>query len=112
MKIDAEIRRISELLKRKIAGAGTSQKAVERTLGWGDGYISQILAGKVTLKFRHVFSILDVIGISPAEFFGELYGPAGGSDGIGVRPVGRTVPRDELRREVEAVVREILAREG
>lgn len=65
--------RLAELLRLKILASGHSQRAVERRLAWGKGYISQLLRGNFDLKVKHVYAILGVIGLSPESFFGELY---------------------------------------
>ncbi len=96
-EIEAEIERVKALLKRTIAGSGTSQREVERQLGWGEGYVSQILRGKVAFKFKHCFAILAVIGVAPEKFFAAL--------------VAESRPRrssNTLREEVGRLVRELL----
>lgn len=96
-EIQAEIERVKALLKRTIAGSGTSQREVERQLGWGEGYVSQILRGKVAFKFKHCFAILTVIGVAPEKFFAVLVAES--------RP--RRSP-NALREEVGRLVRELL----
>lgn len=99
--IEAEVERVKVLLKRTIAGSGSSQREVERRLGWGEGYVSQILRGKVVFKFKHCFAILAVIGVAPEAFFAALVAES--------RP---RRPSRALREEVGRLVRELLDESG
>ena len=103
---------VRELLKRTIARAGFSQKEVERRLGWGDGYISQILRGKVVFKLKHCFAILAVIGVPSDDFFAELYTPSALPASAQAPPAPMLALGSEaaLREQVEEIVREVLAR--
>lgn len=107
---DDPVDRVRALLKRTIAGAGFSQKEVERRLAWGDGYISQILRGKVVFKLKHCFAILAVIGVRSEDFFAELY-PTGEIPAAPAAAPPDAAPQGEagLREHVEAIVREVLA---
>lgn len=85
--------RLKDLMRER----GRTGRAVERELGWGTGYMSQILRdGPPALKVEHVLAILRVIGVPPADFFAGLYG------------LEAPVPadRDEIRRVLEEVVAE------
>jgi len=106
--------RVAELLRRTIAGSGHSQKAAEKALGWGAGYISQILAGKVRLKFKHLFAILGAIGVAPGDFFAELRaatGPLPEIEASSGPPPSLPLSEDELFARVETMVLQILNRE-
>lgn len=72
MDTSADVKRLADFLRLKIRSAGHFQNAVERRLGWGEGYVSQLLRGNQDLKVKHVYAILRVIGVSPAEFFAQL----------------------------------------
>lgn len=74
-KIDKEIERVLTLLRNKIRERGFTQLQVQAQLGWGRSYISQLLTQQKALRMEQVLLILEVIGVSPREFFGELYGP-------------------------------------
>jgi transcriptional regulator with XRE-family HTH domain len=71
--LEAEVSRVAEALREAIRRGKTSQRQVERALGQGKGYLSQLLGGNVDLKLKHVFAILAVLGVEPEEFFLELY---------------------------------------
>ena len=68
-KNDAEVVRITELLKTAIRMSGASNREVERRLGLSAGYLSRLFAGGIELKVKHVLDISDVIQLDPGEFF-------------------------------------------
>lgn len=71
--VEREIRRILDHLRRKIRDQGFTQLEVQEDLGWGRSYISQLVTGQKSLRMDQLLLILDVIGVQPGEFFGELY---------------------------------------
>lgn len=73
--IDAkqEAHRLLERLRLLVYFSPLSHREIEQRAGFSRGYLSQILRGKVELKFRHVLIILDAIESSPEELFSELY---------------------------------------
>lgn len=73
MVVGKELDRILTLLRNKIREKGFTQLEVQETLGWGRSYISQLLTKQKSLRVEQVLLILDVIGVDPADFFGELY---------------------------------------
>ncbi len=77
--IDRDLDRVLTLLRNKIRERGFTQLEVQEALGWGRSYISQLLTKQKSLRIEQVLLILNVIGVDPGEFFGELYHfPAGG----------------------------------
>lgn len=50
-----------------------SNRDVEKSLGLSYGYLSRLFAGTIELKVEHILSILEVIGLAPAEFFHLAY---------------------------------------
>ena len=74
ISIDREVDRYLTLLRNKIREKGFTQLEVQEALGWGRSYISQLLTKQKTLRLEQVLLILNVIGIEPRAFFGELYG--------------------------------------
>src|SRR5436853_4828335 len=70
---EAEVRRVAEALREAIRRTKTSQRQVERALGQGKGYLSQLLGGNLDLKLKHVFAVLGVLGVEPDSFFQDLY---------------------------------------
>jgi transcriptional regulator with XRE-family HTH domain len=99
--VAAEVCRVAALLRRTIAASGLSQRQLERRLGWGEGYLSQLLTGKVDLKLRHFFEIAATLDLDSGDLLAELYGFSEGS--------GPQVARQELRELVGEWVRELLA---
>jgi transcriptional regulator with XRE-family HTH domain len=97
---------------------GCSQRSVERRLGWGAGYLSQLLRPGCSpeLKARHLLAILDAVGIPPGAFFGRLYdlAPRPAAAGSADRPAGaeREAPidLDEIERRIVAAVQRELDR--
>ncbi len=70
--------RLLSLLRNKIQAQGFTQLDVQQALGWGRSYISQLLTKQKKIRVDQVLLILNVIGVDPAEFYGELYqAPAG-----------------------------------
>lgn len=70
---ERELERVLTLLRNKIRERGFTQLEVQEALSWGRSYISQLLTKQKSLRVEQVLLILDVIGVEPAEFFGELY---------------------------------------
>ena len=73
ISIDRKVDRRLTLLPNKIRENGFTQLEVQESLGWGRSDISQLLTKQKSLRVEQVLLILDVIGVDPAEFFGELY---------------------------------------
>ncbi len=102
-QVDREIDRYLALLRRKITERGFTQLEVQKALGWGRSYISQILNRNKALRVEQLLLIFNVIGVDPAAFFGELHdleappGPAPRPTGLPA-PAGKT---ESLRREIE-----------
>jgi transcriptional regulator with XRE-family HTH domain len=72
MDVSDDVKRLADFVRLKIRSTGHFQNAVERRLGWGEGYLSQLLRGNQDLKVKHVYAILRVIGVPPSEFFSQL----------------------------------------
>src|SRR3954463_11537553 len=73
MTIDDEVRRATKLLETVMQAAGLTRKDLDLRLGAGPGYVSQVLTGRMELKFRHVLSILRALEVEPSVFFQTLY---------------------------------------
>lgn len=69
MEVDKEVQRYLELLEGLIKVEGFSIREVERRLGWGKGTLNGIFRGKIELKLRHLFGILDLMGYTPEQFY-------------------------------------------
>jgi hypothetical protein len=71
--IDDEIRRALKLLETLMTISGLNRQEVDRRLGQGRGYASQVLTGRVELKYRHVLAFLEVVDVDPGVFFRVLF---------------------------------------
>lgn len=118
MRVQRELDRALTLLRNKIRERGFTQLEVQEALGWGRSYISQLLTKQKSLRIEQVLLILNVIGVDPSEFFGELYrfpvarAGAGEHDGYsrfaadGLRydrggSTAEAVPDEELKQSFE-----------
>jgi transcriptional regulator with XRE-family HTH domain len=72
---DAEVARISELLKTAIRMAGVSNREIERRLGLSGGYLSRLFSGGIELKVKHILDISEVIDLDAGEFFQIVFPP-------------------------------------
>jgi hypothetical protein len=66
---DSEVLHYARVLRQAIRVAGLSVSEVERRLGQGAKSLRRVFAGAVELKFKHVVSVLRIIGMSQEEFF-------------------------------------------
>jgi transcriptional regulator with XRE-family HTH domain len=73
MTIDDEVRRATKLLETVMQAAGLTRKDLDQKLGAGPGYVSQVLTGRMELKFRHILAILRSLEVEPSVFFQTLY---------------------------------------
>lgn len=53
--------------------AGMTRKDLDQKLEAGPGYVSQVLTGRMELKFRHILAILRALEVEPSVFFQTLY---------------------------------------
>ncbi len=65
--------RILESLRLSIYLSKTTQREIERRVGFSRGYLSQLLGGTVDLKLWQLLAILHAIEMEPAAFFAELF---------------------------------------
>jgi transcriptional regulator with XRE-family HTH domain len=80
MTIDDDVRRATKLLETIMQAGGLTRKDLDRRLGAGPGYMSQLFTGRMELKLRHILAVLGALDVEPGVFFQTLY-PEG-------RPVG------------------------
>jgi transcriptional regulator with XRE-family HTH domain len=73
MTLEDEVRRATKLLETVMQAAGLTRKDLDQRLGAGPGYVSQVLTGRMELKFRHILAILRALDIEPSLFFQTLY---------------------------------------
>src|SRR4030088_1948379 len=92
--IEDEIRRATKLLATLVQIPGRDRQDLDRLLGQGRGYASQVLTGRVELKYRHILAILEVVDIEPGIFFRVLYSePDEPRQGAGGRVMERLLER-------------------
>lgn len=125
MTVEDEVRRATKLLETVMQAAGLTRKELDQRLGAGPGYISQVLTGRMELKYRHILAILQALDVDPSVFFQTLYpGDRPSSDqvvmeeflkrfqqlgfGSGPPPQPPAVDPQELERLVQSAVRAAL----
>lgn len=105
---DREVERCLTLLRNLIRQKEFTQLDVQQALGWGRSYISQLLTKQKALRYEQMLLVLNVIGVSPEEFFAELFpalqhaAPTASTRGAPIRqPVGAQpvteAPAEEIR---------------
>jgi transcriptional regulator with XRE-family HTH domain len=70
---EQQTRNLAQQLHRVMRIQGRSQRSVEQQLGLGSAVLSKMLNGTIRLQVSHVFMLLDVLGISPGQFFRFVY---------------------------------------
>lgn len=73
MTIEDEVRRATKLLETVMQASGLTRKELDQRLGAGPGYVSQVLTGRMELKFRHILAVLRALDVEPSVFFQTLY---------------------------------------
>ena len=73
MTIEDEVRRATKLLETVMQAAALTRKELDQRLGAGPGYVSQVLTGRMELKFRHILAVLRALDVEPSVFFQTLY---------------------------------------
>jgi transcriptional regulator with XRE-family HTH domain len=71
--VQDEIQRLLYLLRVAMRMLDVSNREVEKKLGLSYGYLSRLFSGSIELKIEHILQILDVLGLTPAEFFHLAY---------------------------------------
>jgi transcriptional regulator with XRE-family HTH domain len=70
---EEEIRRLLYVLRVVMRMLDVSNREVEKRLGLSYGYLSRLFSGSIELKMEHILQILDVLGLTPAEYFQLAY---------------------------------------
>lgn len=125
--IQEEIQRLLQLLRLAMRILDVSNRDIEKALGLSYGYLSRLFSGAIELKVEHILQILEVIGLTPAEFFQLAYprkaSPSEAAtrmrsilDGFGPiapeeRPPAAEVSSEEVEKMVSKVLQKML-REG
>lgn len=98
-----EIDRVLVALRKAIDARGLKLIEVDRRLGWAQNATSLLLRGQPRARLDHVYSILQVLGLSPGEFWNSIYGVGPVLDPALTREMFAHLERaaevaDELRR--------------
>ncbi len=125
--IQEEVQRLIQVLRVAMRILDVSNRDVEKRLGLSYGYLSRLFSGAIELKVEHILQILDVLGLTPAEYFQLAYprkaSPSESAnrmrailDGFGPitpeeRPPAGDLSPDELERTISRVLQKML-REG
>jgi transcriptional regulator with XRE-family HTH domain len=126
--IREETQRLLQVLRVAMRILDVSNRDIEKALGLSYGYLSRLFAGSIELKVEHIFQILGVLGLTPAEYFHLAYPrkpspPSEASrrmrailDGFGPitpeeRPPAGDLSTEELEKLVSRTVQKLL-REG
>jgi transcriptional regulator with XRE-family HTH domain len=126
--VQEEIQRLIQMLRVAMRILDVSNRDVEKQLGLSYGYLSRLFAGAIELKVEHILQILEVLGLTPSEFFQLAYPrrtspPSEAAqrmrtilDGFGPiapeeRPPTPDLSADELEKTVSRVLQKML-REG
>lgn len=73
MDVKDEADRVLEQIRLLLRRLDVSQRQVEQQAGFSRGYLSQLFARNMQLKYWQVIAILRVLDYSPRRFFAELY---------------------------------------
>lgn len=65
---------LCQALQQAVQRSGVELKELSARVGRADGYFSHLFKGRITLSAEHIFTVLLAIGVSPEEFFQQLYG--------------------------------------
>jgi transcriptional regulator with XRE-family HTH domain len=71
--VQEEIQRLLHVLRVAMRILDVSNRDVEKKLGLSYGYLSRLFSGSIELKVEHILLILEVLGLTPAEFFQLAY---------------------------------------
>ncbi len=83
---EGEIHRARKLLAAMIHLSNKSRQEIDELLDNCRGQTSQLLTGRVALRYEHILRVLDAIHISPGDFFRTLF-PKPGDRGLEEGPV-------------------------
>lgn len=105
---NGEVERLRRLLEETVRASGRSQRDVERSLGFSQGYLTQLFNGRLELRVKHIVLITDELGPGPGEFFRAAYPPLGRElDGAPAAALDGDRPDADLER-FDAHIRKLL----
>jgi len=70
---DEESRRLARILGQLLKLDHRSVRSVEQDLGLGSSALGKVLNGNIRLQVSHVFMVLNVLEMTPAQFFYTVY---------------------------------------
>jgi len=108
-----ESRRLAALLLLLVRLSGRNVRSIEEQLGVGNGALGKVLNGTVRLQVEHILLILDVLGITPAQFFHRAYSR---EERVKPHPLddllnesrGHEITEEEETRRTEKIVRRVI----
>jgi hypothetical protein len=71
--VDHEVERTRRTLAAMVRLRGMTLQDLDQRTGHQRGYYSQILGGRLALRYRHVVEVLEVLGIDRQFFFRMVY---------------------------------------
>ncbi|HEY0783168.1 MAG TPA: hypothetical protein VGE98_11980 [Thermoanaerobaculia bacterium] len=126
--VDQEVRHYAKVLEACVRIKGLTSREVDRRTGQGEGTFKRIFNGVIDLKVRHIFMVLEAIGM-PEEYFFRLVGSTRSTreDGAGLFTAlakSGAPPRvetaaaselppltlDELERQIEVAIDRVMTR--
>jgi AcrR family transcriptional regulator len=116
--LSPEVSRVIEYLELLIAARKIGIREVERHLDISKGTLNRLFSGKITLKLQAVFDILEVLQVTPEEFFSLVYSKEGANSAkeetlrrVQSLVLPSTPPPPVLtREEVTRIIEEVLSK--
>ncbi len=68
-----DLQQLLDHLRDVVEDSDVPRSDIDEHLGHASGYLSQLLAGHIDLKYRHLIVILDAIKCSPQTFFAGAF---------------------------------------
>jgi hypothetical protein len=126
--VNDEVQRVARLLESVVKLSRVPVREVERRAQYGAGTLSRLFSGRIELKLRHIWEVLDAVGMEPENFFQIVFRRDQEDSGTlaaqilaalrthGYRPdqtsLVETITDEELERRIEAAVERILSERG
>lgn len=78
-ELSTEVSRIIDYLELLIAARRIGIREIERRLDSSKGTLNRLFSGKVALKLQTLFNILEILEVTPEDFFSLVFSKDGGS---------------------------------
>lgn len=72
-RITQQVDRILATLRHVIESSELNQQDIQKALGWGRTYITQLLNKQKALRISQILQILEVVEMEPTEFFNLVF---------------------------------------